>query len=137
MRYMEHIDGILSLIDREFADMEQNGKFRSKDDIELVYKMMDIVKDAAEYCEKMGEMDYGYSEYNRPDSMRLGRYPYDGNSYARGGMRGYNYNDGYGMRQSRTDPKEDYLNRLRAEANNAPDDRTREHLLRMIHDMEQ
>lgn len=65
MRYMEHLDGVLGLIDHEFGEMERNGKFRNRDDVELVYKMMDVVKDAAEYCEKFMEMDDDYSEEGR------------------------------------------------------------------------
>ena len=142
MRYMEHLDGVLELIDNEFAEMERNGKFKSRDDIELVYKMMDIVKDAAEYCEKYAEMDGGYSEYGYPypvysergakrDSM--GRYSKDNGRYgfntARYTNRGRNY--------SRGDAKDDYMNQLHELMENAPDERTREHVQRMIHDMEQ
>lgn len=141
MRYMEHIDGVLSLIDREFAEMEQNGKFRSRDEVELAYKMMDIVKDAAEFCEKQAEMDQGYSEYGYPRHM----YPYDnGVSYERGRNRNsmgqysrdsgmsYYSNRGY----SRDDAKSGYLSWLKEKEFNAPDEHTRNYIQRMIQEME-
>lgn len=143
MRYLEHLDGLLGLIDREFGEMEQAGKFRGKDDIELAYKMMDIAKDAAEFCEKTCEMNggNGYSEYGRvfnPYSMN-GRnqsmgYSNTGNYYP---QPSYTYGNN-GMRQSYgTDSKNDYLNHLRMKAENEPDDRTRDHLMRMIQELEQ
>ena len=78
MRRLEHLDGVLSLIDREFGEMEQNGKFRNKEDVEILYKMMDIAKDAAEICEKQMEMNGGYSEYGYPV---YGNSYYDGKNY--------------------------------------------------------
>lgn len=159
MRYMEHLDGVLGLIDREFAEMERNGQFKSKDEIELTSKMMDVVKDAAEYCEKFEEMQnlysetgygYGYGQYPM-DNYSNNQYSNNGYSYARGrnarrdSMGRYSNEGSYaggnrssaGMRQSRADANEEYLNRLRAEAENAPNERVREHMLRMIREMEQ
>ena len=140
MRYMEHIDGVLELIDNEFAEMERVGKFKSRDDIELVYKMMDIVKDAAEYCEKYAEMDDGYSEYGHPYPM----YPERGakrDSMGRYSKESYNVNPPRhmvrGKNYSRSDAKDDYLNQLQELMDNAPDEKTRDHIQRMIHDMEQ
>lgn len=145
MRNLEHIDGVLGLIDREFGEMEQAGKFRGKDDIELAYKLMDIAKDAAEFYEKCCEMDanrnnVGYSEYGRV----YGSYPMNNmkrmsNGYSNNSMY---YNDyprqGYGNSQSYAlDSKQDYLNHLRMKAENEPDDRTRDHLYRMIQEIEQ
>lgn len=158
MRNLEHIDGVLGLIDREFGEMEQAGKFRGKDDIELAYKLMDIAKDAAEFYEKCCEMDEmrsngGYSEYGRMynpyamggmsmtgtngrnNNMRMGNV----NGYSNNGMY---YNDyprqGYsGMQSYGPDSKQEYLNHLRMKAENEPDDRTRDHLYRMIQEIEQ
>ena len=138
---MQHLEGLLKLADREFGKMEQNGEFRNKDEIETVYKLIDIVKDV--YCigdyETKMQMD-GYSEY--PDN-----YAYD-NSYARGNVKrnsmGQYSRDGMmnnypsrRMNYSRTDAKEEFINQLRDLMGDAPDDRTREHVQRMIHDLEQ
>lgn len=138
---MQHLEGLLKLADREFGKMEQNGEFRNKDEIETVYKLIDIVKDV--YCiwdyETKMQMD-GYSEY--PDN-----YAYD-NSYARGNVKRNSMGqysrdgmmNGYPSRRmgySRGDAKEEFINQLRDLMGDAPDDRTREHIQRMIHDMEQ
>lgn len=139
MRRLEHLDGVLSLIDREFSEMEQNGKFRNKEDIDILYKIMDIAKDAAEICEKQMNMgEYGNSYY-------------DGNSYSRGryarrnSMGQYSrddmgYSDGLSYRNggrpsgySMTDANAEYLENLRDMLN---DDGTREYVKRMIHEAE-
>lgn len=137
MRRLEHLDGVLSLIDREFGEMEQNGKFRSKEDVEILYKMMDIAKDAAEICEKQMNMGNGYSEYGYPI---YGNSYYDGNSYARGGnvrrnSMGQYSRDGMGRPSgySMIDANAEYLDNLRGMLN---DDRTREYVKRMIHEAE-
>lgn len=151
MRHMEHIDGLLGLIDREFAEMEQNGKFRSRDEVELAYKMMDIVKDASEYCEKEMGLEDDYSEYY----PMTGRYSMgNGMNYARGSMRRNSmgqfsregssyrnsyeptYNSGRSLGYSRTDAKQEYIDQLYKMMDSAPDEQTRQHIQRMIQDME-
>lgn len=131
MKYLEHIDGLLNLVDREFAEMEQTGKFRGKDDVELAYKLMDIAKDAAEYCEKVCAMNSGsnYSEYGRSyGSYSMNDYyPQQNFSYGNNGMR-----QSYG-----SDSKNDYINHLRMKANNEPDPKVRDYLMRMIQELEQ
>ena len=42
---MKSMDGILKLADKEFEAIVQNGKFRSREEIDSVYKLVDIVKD--------------------------------------------------------------------------------------------
>ena len=148
MRRLEHLDGVLSLIDREFGEMEQNGKFRNKEDVEILYKMMDIAKDAAEICEKQMLMEDGYSEYGYPV---YGNSYYDGNSYARGryakrnsmgqySRDGMGYSDGLTYRNggrpsgySMIDANTEYLDNLRGMLN---DERTRDYVKRMIHEAE-
>ena len=146
---MEHLEGLLRLVDKEFGDLESNGKFRNRDDIELAYKLIDIAKDV--YCiwnYEDGYQEDEYSEYGRSYGRPMPRYPMDngssyararnsrgqytsreGSSYARRGGRGGNY--------SRTDAREEYMNNLRDMMMNAPDDRTREHVQRMIDELEQ
>lgn len=150
---MEHIEGIIKLADAEMGSIEKNGKFRSREEIDSVYKLMDIVKDA--YCIMDMEED-GYSEYDG-SSYRSGysrnNYGgmYDGNSYARGrgrnarrdsmgrysrdggAYRGGSYRyDGYSR-----DGKEEYIENLRNMMDEAPDDQTRQSIQRMIQQMEQ
>ena len=43
---VEHIDKIVKLAENEFKAITDNGKFRSREEIDSVYKLMDIVKDA-------------------------------------------------------------------------------------------
>ena len=42
---MNHLDGVLKLVDNELGSIEQNGKFRSRDEIDSVYKLIDVAKD--------------------------------------------------------------------------------------------
>ena len=145
---MENLEGIVRLVDREFGEMIQKGKFRSVDDVELVYKMMDIVKDA--YCAMKYEAELGMDNYSE-----YGGYPYE-NSYARGrnakrnsmgqynrtnemGVRGTSYNgvfrSGRGSNYSYENAKEEYLENLREMVDDAPNDEIKDRLQRMIDDM--
>lgn len=147
---MEHLDGILKLVDSEFEAVEKNGKFRSREEIESVGKLVDIVKDyycILEYEEEMGGDDYsGAYMYDRGMNRtgHGGSYN-DGGSYARGrrnarrdSMGRYSRNsyrggmDGY----SRAD-KQEYIESLRDMLDTAPDENTRQSLKRMIDQMEQ
>lgn len=152
---MENLDKIIELADNEFGAVARNGKFRSRDEIDSVYKLMDIVKDA--YCIMDMEPGYGgYSErgdsYDDGRSMRggsyRGSYVYDDGSYARGrgrnakrdsmgryardgGYRSYAYR-GY----SRDEAKEDYMGQLRELMESAPDEQTRNEMKRMVDQMQ-
>lgn len=145
---MENLMAMVELVDREFGEMKKNGKFRSKDDVELVYKMMDIVKDAFQAMKCENEIFGGYSETGMYPT-----YPYEGNSYARGrsmprnsmgqftsrdGGYGYDTNNSYrGMNYSRTDAKSEFLDHLYSMMNNAPTEQMRDRMQKMIHEMEQ
>jgi len=146
---MKSIEGILKLADNEFNAIVQNGKFRSREEIDSVYKLMDIVKDAHCIWKYEEEEEGGYSEEGR--SYR-GGYGYDdGMSMARGRGRnarrdsmgrysrddGYGYRGGRSMNYSRADAKQEYMDELREMAMNAPDDQTRQSIQRMIQQMEQ
>lgn len=75
---MENLDKLLEMTDAEFGAIAKNGKFKSREEIDSVYKLMDIAKDI--YCvwQYEDEMEGGEDEM-----------PYDrGGSYARGGNRG-------------------------------------------------
>lgn len=156
---MEHLDKILEMTEAEFGAMAKNGKFKSREEIDSVYKLMDIVKDV--YCiwdmEESSGDDMSFDGSMRGGSYRGGSYRYDGsyndgNSYARG--RGRNarrdsmgrysregsYRDGRSYRMdgySRADGKQEYIEHLRDMMEDAPDDQTRQGIQRMITQMEQ
>ena len=157
MYQMQHLDGLLKLVDKEFEEMEQRGKFQNPNETHVAYELIDIVKDVHEVWECADKMSDNYSEYGYYRPM----YPYegamydDGNSYARGrnqkrnGMGQYsrehgdmnnNYMNSNAYRErgySRGDAKSDYIARLYDMRDSAPDARTREHFDKMIREMEQ
>lgn len=77
---MNSIDGLLRLADNEFQAIIQNGKFRSREEIDSVYKLVDIVKDIHCIWAYEEEEDSGFSE--------------DGGSYESGAYRSYRSNRG-------------------------------------------
>lgn len=147
---MEHLDGILKLVDSEFEAVEKNGKFRSREEIDSVGKLVDIVKDI--HCiweyedgEESGEYSGAYMYDRGMNRMNRGGSYNDGGSYARGrrnarrdSMGRYSRNsyrggmDGY----SRAD-KQEYIESLRDMLDSAPDEQTRQSIKRMIDQMEQ
>lgn len=149
---MEHLDKILEMAEAEFGAMAKNGKFKSREEIDSVYKLMDIVKDV--HCiwgmeDDEEEMSYAMDGRNM---NRGGSYRYDDGSYARG--RGRNakrdsmgrysregsYRDGRSYRMdgySRADGKQEYIEHLRDMMEDAPDQQTRDSIQRMIQQMEQ
>lgn len=161
MYQMQHLDGLLKLVDKEFEDMEQRGKFQNPSEAHVAYELIDIVKDVHEVWECADKMSNGYSEYGYGYPM----YPYDGrsyddgSSYARGryanrnamgqysrerggnGMMNGSYEGGSSYRgrggYSRGDAKSDYIARLYDMADSAPDNKTREHFEKMIRELEQ
>ena len=149
---MKHLDSLLNLVDNEIGSIAQSGKFRSRDEVDTAYKLIDIAKDV--YCiwkyeegDSMSEYseDYGYdgggsyargrgsgakryangryAPYSRGDGSYDGSY-YSGRSYRRGGY-------------SRTDGNQEYIENLRSMMEDAPDDKTRQSIQRMISQMEQ
>jgi len=160
---VEHIDKIVKLAENEFKAIADNGKFRSREEIDSVYKLMDIVKDSME-IECMEEDMYGESYDDGMSYARGGRrgrsyrgrsyeggyegaYD-DGMSYARGrGRNARRYADGrYAPTYSREgrgsydrgysrDGKEEYIEHLREMADDAPDEQTRQSIHRMIEQM--
>lgn len=94
---MVHLDGLLKLVDNELEAINDNGKFRSREEVDTVYKLVDIAKDV--YCiwgyeeEMSGEgMSSGGSYYRegRGGSNRGGSYYEDGGSYYERRGRGRN-----------------------------------------------
>ena len=149
---MEHLEGILKLVESELDSVERNGKFRSREEIDSVYKLIDVAKDI--YCIwKYEDEDYGMSyadeSYRDGRSYRGDGGSYnDGGSYARGRGKGANrYADGRyaptsrssyrSMRgYSRDGGKQDYIEHLRDMMEDAPDDQTRQSIQRMVQQME-
>ena len=91
---MEHLEGLLHLIDKELAVIEANGEFRGRDEIEIVYNLIDIAKDVheiwkcedeeeAEYSGAMMRDGYAYARGRGQNRDSMGRY--SRNSYRRGG----------------------------------------------------
>ena len=158
---MNSIEGILKLVDNEFEAINKNGKFRSREEIDSVYKLMDIVKDAhciwqyedeeSEYSENGMPYENGVRSYRGNYDESYG----DGRSYARGRGRnaprdrmgrytsrddgmGGSYRGSYrGYGYSRADGKDEYIENLRDMLQNAPDEQTRQSIQRMIQQMEQ
>ena len=117
---MKHLDGILNAVDVEFGAIEANGRFRSREEVENVYKLVDIAKDIYEIWKCEDEMDSGYSE--RGSRGMDGRYS---NNYRTSYRRGY----------SRDDGKAEYIANLREMMETAPDENTRQSIQRMINQM--
>ena len=147
---MEHLDGIVKLAGNELKAIVDNGKFRSREEIDSVYKLMDIIKDAHciwEYEDEESE----YSEDGRSYDGSYRRYPAynydDGMSYARGrgrnakrdamGRYSRDYRGGSYERGYSRDGKEEYIENLRSMMEKAPDEATRMSMERMIKQMEQ
>ena len=126
---MEHLDSILRMVESEFGSITKNGQFRNRDEVEMVYKLIDIAKDV--YCIWEYEEDEDSDGYSRAYS------------YARGGRRGNvkrdsmgRYSRTYPMRYSRDGGKDEYVDHLREMMEDAPDEKTRQALQRMIQQME-
>lgn len=153
---MEHIDKIIEMADAEFGAIAKNGKFKSREEIDSVYKLMDIVKDG--YCvmdmeDGMGGNSYddGMS-YERGGSYNDGRsIRYDGgSSYARGrrnarrdsmgrysreSYRGNSYRTYSGDGGYSRDGEDEYKDQLRNLMDQTSDEQTRRGIKRMLDQM--
>lgn len=148
---MEHLDGILKLVDAEFEAVNKNGKFKSREDIDSVGKLVDIVKDVYciwDYEDEMGGDEYSGNMYAGGNRMIRGGSYGDGGMYARGGRRNArrdsmgrysrnSYRMGGGMDGYSRADKHEYIEHLRDMMDTAPDEQTRQSLKRMIDQMEQ
>lgn len=147
---MKHLDGILDMVDKELGSIEQNGQFRSRDEVHSVYELMDIAKDIFcvwKYMEGDDGESYTYDGGGYGGRSYRGSYAYDdGESYARGrgrnarrdrmGRYSREYNrDGMSYRRdgySRDDAREEYAENLRRAMEAAPDEQTRMKVQRMM-----
>ena len=59
---MEQLEGLLKLVENEIEAINKNGKFKSREEIDSVYKLVDIAKDA--YCiwDYEANMEDGYDD---------------------------------------------------------------------------
>ena len=141
---MEHFDNLMKLVESEIEAINRNGKFKSREEIDSVYKLVDIAKDiecmnrweeemdGESYDDGYGRSMRGYDDgmsyargrrYAKRDSM--GRYSRDGRSY-----RGNSYERGYSR-----DGKDEYREQLMDMLDTAPDEQTRQSIQRMIDNM--
>ena len=122
---MEHLDEIMRLAEAELEAVAKNGKFRSREEIESVGKLIDIGKDIECMWDMEGSDDSG--EYSGAYYAR-GR----GRNARRDSMGRYSRNSyGYSM-----DGKSDYMDQLREMMGSAPDEKTRMSVQKMIREME-
>ena len=142
---MEHFDNLMKLVESEIEAINRNGKFKSREEIDSVYKLVDIAKDIEcmnRWEEEMDGESYddGYGRFMRggyDDGMSyargrrnarrdsMGRYSRDGRSY-----RGNSYERGYSR-----DGKEEYKEQLMQLMDDAPDENTRQSIKRMLDSM--
>lgn len=137
---MYSLESIIKLADNELTSIAEKGQFRSREDVDTVYKLIDVIEDI--YCIWKMEEDDGYSEYSG-----------EGRSYERGGGRGGRSNRGsyeggrsyrgsYEGGRSRASyrggySRADYMDEMRRMMDSAPDEQTRQNIQRMIQQMEQ
>lgn len=154
---MEQLEGILKIVDKELKTINENGEFRSKEEIDATYKLIDVAKDI--YCiweyENSGmddeEMSFAGGSYERGGGRSYRGGSYDDGSYARGRGRnakrnsmgrysresGYSRDGSYRMGYSRDGGKEEFVEQLREMMQEAPDESSRQSIQRMIQKMEQ
>ena len=135
---MNELYKVEDIVYKEIKSVTDNGKFRSREEIDNIYKLMDILKDI-----KCFEDD-GYSEEMDGRSYRGydGRRSYDGNDYRgrgrnakRDGMGRYASEGSYrGNRYSR-DGKQDFVAQLEDLMEDAPDEQTKKNIQRMVNDL--
>jgi len=133
---MEHLEGIRKLAENEFAAIVQNGKFRSREEIDSVYKLMDIVKDI-ECVERWEEEDGDYDDeprYSR-ESYARGRRNARRDSMGRYSRDRYSYDEMRPVRGYSRDGKDEYKDHLRELYETAPDEQTRQSIKRMMDNM--
>lgn len=144
---MDELYKVVEISEKEIKGITDNGKYRSREEIDSVYKLMDVIKDF--YC--LEDMQTGgYSEDGsyemsgrRYNSSNRGSYrgTYEG-SYGRGrGAKRYAdgryapYSNEYvreGSYRYSREGKEEFVDQLHELMENAPDEKTRQSIQRMI-----
>lgn len=137
---MEYLEGILRITDDELGAVVKNGKYRNREEIDSVYKLIDIAKDV--YCiwkyEDGEDMSYDGDSYAmRHDSSYARGRGSGAKRYADGRYAPYSRDGDRGYRGYSRDSHDDYLTRLKDMMDSAPDDQTRQSIHRMIQQIEQ
>lgn len=140
---MEHFDKLMSLVENEIEAINRNGKFKSREEIDSVYKLVDIAKDIE--CMNRWEEEMDGESYDDGMSYERGgrSYRYDGGSYARGRRNTRRDSMGRYSRESyrggsygySRDGKEEYKEQLRDMMEDAPSEEVRQSIKRMIDNM--
>lgn len=139
---MDVYEGIIEASCKELEQIAKAGKYRSREEVDTVYKLIDIVKDIYEIWEKAdnetsdsfysGDSYSGRGSYGRGSSYgSYGR----GSSYARG--RGYSMARGSGRSYGRQHGEEEFMEGLRELMEQAPDEQSRQSIQRMLGQLEQ
>ena len=141
---MENLDKLLEMTDAEFGAIAKNGKFKSREEIDSVYKLIDIAKDVYciwQYENDMGgedEMSYAGGSYARGGrgGNRGGGRSYRGGSYRGGsdeGGMGGSYDDGMGgsYARGRRNARRDSMGRYSREGGYSRADGKQEYIEQM------
>lgn len=133
---MDTFDGILDVSCKELDQIVRSGKYRSREDVDTAYKLIDIVKDVYTIW-AMEDGGYSGDDYTGSGSYR-GSYNRGGSyaSYPRGRGRYSSRSDGRRYGYSRHD-KEEFADGLRELMDQAPDEQTRQSINRMLSQLDQ
>lgn len=134
---MKNLEKMLELADNELGAIASNGKFRSREEIDSVEKLVKMAKSI--YCiwemEDDGGMSYADGGYYRGGRVYRG-VPYEGDSYARGRTRNVKRDSlGRYARDGGYSYHDDYVTQLHDLMDTAPDEHTRQSIQRMIDNM--
>jgi len=127
---MDVYGGIIEAACKELEQVAKAGKFRSREEVDKVYKLMDVIKDVYEVWEKA---DNETSDSFYSGDSYSGRGSYRGNSYGRG----YSMARGSGRSYGRTHDQEEFMETLRDLMDQAPDEQSRQGIQRMLGQLEQ
>lgn len=127
---MDVYGGIIEAACKELEQVAKAGKFRSREEVDKVYKLMDVIKDVYDVWEKA---DNETSDSFYSGDSYSGRGSYRGNSYGRG----YSMARGSGRSYGRTHDQEEFMETLRDLMDQAPDEQSRQGIQRMLGQLEQ
>lgn len=132
---MNELYKVEDIVYKEIKSVTDNGKFRSREEIDNIYKLMDILKDI-----KCFEDD-GYSEEMDGRSYRgYDRRGYDGNDYRGRGRNAKRDSMGrYASESYRNNRyssgKQDFVAQLEELMEDAPDEQIKKNIQRMVNDL--
>lgn len=133
---MKELDYLEDMLCNEVKKITQQGDFTTST-LEMAYKIVDMLKDIAEYEEKKGHQSYDKDgSYGYWGGGHATRMPYNENyAYGNGGMntgRGsYGYDNGY----SRMSSSDKMMNELQTMMNEATSSRDRDILQRALDEL--